>query len=198
MSAKGAARRGYEMRVQLKRYRFTTTDYHRMAEAGILGEDDRVELIEGEILEMSPIGRLHASTVDRLNRLFNRAVGDAAIVRVQNPIVVNDYNEPQPDLTLLRPRTDFYAAGHPTPEAILLAIEVADTTVAFDRRVKAPLYARNGMPELWLIDLKRGHVVAFRDPTETGYATTQVFRRGEAISPVAFPDLVLPVAELLG
>jgi Uma2 family endonuclease len=137
------------MAVQPTRYRFTRADYYRMAEAGILGEGDRVELIEGEIYRMSPIGPMHAGGVDRLNRLFSRTFGDAVIVRVQNPVVLDDYSEPEPDLTLLRPRADFYTGEHPNPEDILLAVEVADSSADWDRRVKAPLYVRSGIPELW-------------------------------------------------
>ena len=131
------------MAVELRRYRFTTTEYDRMAEAGVLGEDDRVELIEGEILEMSPMGRRHAACVDRLTRLLVRGVGDAAIVRVQNPIVLSDHNEPQPDLALLRPRVDFYTAEHPGPEDALLVVEVSDSSVEYDRQIKVPLYAQD-------------------------------------------------------
>lgn len=186
------------MALELKRYRFTTAEYDRLGQAGVLGEDDRVELIEGEILEMSPIGRIHASRVDRLNRVFNRGVGDAAIIRIQNPIVLGDHSEPEPDLALLRPRADFYAEQHPTEEDVLLVIEVADSSVEYDRQIKAPLYARNGIPEFWLLDLGRDHLVVYRDPTGDGYATTRVVRRGEAISPLAFPHLVIPVADILG
>lgn len=186
------------MALEPKRYRFTTAEYDRLGEVGVLGEDDHVELIEGEIIQMSPIGRSHASRVDRLNRVFNRGVGDAAIVRIQNPIVLGDHSEPEPDLTLLRPRPDFYASEHPTPEEILLVIEVADSSIEYDRQIKAPLYARNRIQELWLLDLGRNHLVVYRDPTGEGYATTRVLRRGEVISPLAFPHLVIPIADILG
>ena len=186
------------MAVQLTRWRFTTADYHRIAESGVLTEDDRVELIDGEILEMSPIGRKHAACVDRLAQLFFSRVGGRAIVRVQNPIELSEHAEPQPDLALLRPRADFYAAGHPGPEDILLVVEVADSSVEFDRQVKAPLYARSGIPELWLVDLDRDHIEVYRDPTSDGYGTTRVLRRDDAISPSAFPDLKIVVGEILG
>jgi Uma2 family endonuclease len=169
-----------------------------MAEAGILTEDDRVELIDGEILEMSPLGRKHWVCVNRITRLFVRAVGDRAIVHIQNPIVLGDYTEPQPDLVLLRPRDDFYADMDATPDAILLLIEVADSSVDYDRRVKAPLYARMSIPEYWLADVGREHIVVHLDPTSDGYRTTRVFRRGESFRPTAFPDLQIVVDDILG
>ncbi len=186
------------MALELKRYLFTRAEYHRLAEAGVLGEDDRVELIEGEILEMSPIGRRQWACVDRLSHLFVRAVGNEAIVHVQNPVPLNERSEPEPDLTLLRFRADFYASADPTPADVLLVVEVADSSVEYDRQVKAPLYARTGIPELWLLDLGRDHLVVYREPSGSGYGTTRVLRRGETISPVAFPDLVIPVVDLLG
>ena len=186
------------MALPLTRYRFTRRDYHRMAEAGILDEDARVELIDGEILDMSPIGRKHAACVGRLTHLFGRGLADAAIVWVQNPIQLGEHAEPQPDLALLQPRADFYAAGLPTSAAVLLVVEVADTSADYDRRVKAPLYARSGIPELWLVDLDQDHVTVYGDPTASGYAAARVRRRGEAVGPAAFPDLVLSVDEILG
>ena len=186
------------MALEVTRRRFTTADYHRMAKSGVLTEDDRVELIDGEILEMSPIGRKHAACVDRVAHLFFRRLEERAIVRVQGPVVLSEHAEPQPDLTLLRPRADFYAAAHPTPEAILLVVEVADSSAEFDRQVKAPLYARSGIPELWLVELDQDRVGVYRDPTSAGYATTRVLRRGDAINPLAFPELEVTVAEILG
>ena len=135
------------MALHVTRRRFTAEEYHQMAEAGILLEDDRVELIEGEIIELSPIGRHHASTLIRLNELFVRRFGDVALVSAQNPIRLSDDTEPQPDLALLRRRSDFYDAGLPRPEDILLGVEVADTSVAYDRRLKIPLYGRSGIAE---------------------------------------------------
>jgi Uma2 family endonuclease len=169
-----------------------------MAEAGVLGEDDRVELIGGEILDMSPIGRRHTACVKRLNRLLSRLVGDAAIVSVQDPVLLSEHDEPEPDLALLRPRPDFYASVDVTPDAVLLVIEVADSSVEYDRQVKAPLYARGRIPELWIVDLVRDHVAVYRDPTSGGYGTTRVARRGETISPSAFAELTIAVDEILG
>jgi Uma2 family endonuclease len=184
--------------VQIERYRFTTADYHRLAEAGILGEDERVELIEGEIIRMNPIGPRHSGDVNRLTRLFIRALGDDAVVHIQNPIWLDEHSEPQPDLALLRPRRDFYAAAHPTPADVLLVIEVADSSVAYDRRVKAPLYARSGILEYWLLNLEGEHVVVYRDPTATGYRSRRLVRRGGVVSPVAFPRIEIAVGDLFG
>lgn len=186
------------MALQVRRRRFTADEYHQMAEAGILLEDDRVELIEGEILEMSPIGRRHASVLIRLNELFVHLLGAVALVSVQNPIRLSDDTEPQPDLTLLRRRTDFYDSGLPGPEDILLVVEVADTSVAYDRGVKVPLYGRNGIAESWLIDLNGETVTVYRDAGPAGYATSRVMRRAEQIALAAFPERILAVADVLG
>jgi Uma2 family endonuclease len=186
------------MAVDVRRHRFTREDYHRMAETGILRPDARVELIDGDIVEMSPIGRRHNSRVDWCTRTFTRALGERAIVRVQGSIVLDDNGEPEPDLVLLRPRVDFYAEKDATPEDVLLIVEVADSSEPYDRRTKAPLYARHGIPEYWLLDLNRHTLTRYLDPTPDGYATTRVYRRGEALSPLAFPDLTLAVDEVFG
>ena len=186
------------MAVQLMHYRFTRTEYHRMAEAGILHEDSPVELIEGEILEMSPIGRRHKACVDRTAALFFQGVSGAAIVRVQSSIVLGERSEPEPDVVLLRPRADYYAEADETPADVLLIVEVADSSEVYDRRTKAPLYARYSIPELWIANLNRDQVIVYRDPTPEGYATTRVTRRGESISPLAFPDLTIAVDAILG
>ena len=186
------------MALPITRRRFTTAEYHRMAKAGILHEDDRVELIEGEILEMSPIGRRHKACVDRFNRIFSRTLGDTVIVRVQSSIVLGERSEPEPDVVLLRPRVDFYADADETPEDVLLVVEVADSSEVYDRQIKAPLYARYGIPELWIANLNSDQIVIYGDPTPAGYGTTRVARRGETISPSAFPELTFPVDEILG
>jgi Uma2 family endonuclease len=186
------------MALQLVRRRFTVDEYYQMAEAGILHEDDRVELIEGEIVEMTPIGPGHASSVDDLAALLVLRIGNAAIVKIQNPVHLDDYNEPQPDIMLVRPRRDRYRRSHPQPADVLLVVEVGATSAAFDRRVKLPLYARFGIPEVWLVDLARATVRAYRDPTPTGYRTARTYRRGERLAPLAFPDLQLAVADIVG
>jgi Uma2 family endonuclease len=186
------------MAVQLTKRRFTVDEYYAMARAGILGEDDRVELIDGEIVEMAPIGSEHAGSVDRLTDLFGRRFRTRAIVRVQNPIRLNQYDEPQPDLALLRRRRDFYRLSHPTPDDVLLVVEVADTTLAADRSIKMPLYARAGILEVWLIDLRHRLVLVHREPTADCYRLVTTARGGERLAPLAFPDRELAVSDLLG
>jgi len=186
------------MSVQLLRRSFTVGEYHRMAEAGILRENDRVELLEGEILEMTPIGSRHAACVNRLNRLFSAQVGTLALISVQNPIQLGEHSEPQPDLALLRPRADFYAKAHPGPEDVLLVVEVAETSAESDRAIKVPLYARAGIPETWLVDLAGQCVEVRRKPTPQGYEEVQQLRRGQHIFPLAFSDLGIAVDEIVG
>ena len=189
---------GWSMAVDLKRYRFTRTDYHRMAQVGILKPRPRVELIDGEIVEMSPIGRRHKASVDRVARIFHLNVSNTAIVRVQSSIVLDEYGEPEPDIALLRFRADFYAESDETPEDILLVVEVADSSDAYDRQMKSRLYARFRIPEMWVASLNRGQVFVYRDPTPEGYATIHVVGRGESVSPLAFPALTIAVDAILG
>jgi Uma2 family endonuclease len=169
-----------------------------MAVAGILTEDDRVELIEGEIVEMPPIGSRHAACVKRLNRLFSSRVGDLAVVLVQDPIRLSDVAEPEPDLALLEPRADFYAAAHPGPAEVLLVVEVADTSVGYDRSVKIPLYARAGIRELWLVDLERERIEVLRQPAAGGYRSVRTYRRGAQLTVEALPGPEFPVDTILG
>ncbi len=185
------------MSVPLRRRSFTVEEYHRIGEAGVLGEDDRVELIEGEIVAMSPIGSLHATCVRRLIRLFSRGVRERAIVDVQNPIRLGEHSEPQPDLALLKPRPDFYAQAHPGPADVLLVVKVAETSAEVDRAVKVPLYAQAGIPEVWLVDLAAERIEVYRRPSSQGYQDVQTVRRGERVAPVTFPDLELAVEAVL-
>src|SRR6266849_3842034 len=187
------------MAIVLKTHRFTVDEYHRMGEVGIFSEDDRVELLAGEIVEMSPIGPLHAGTVSRLNALFTSRLGTEVIVRVQNPLLLRtEDSEPQPDVVLLRPRPDFYTRSHPEVQDVYLVIEVADTSVAADRAVKFPIYARAGVPEAWLLDMSMQRLEVHRQPTPDGYQDVGFLHRGESIAPQAFPQLVLAVDALLG
>ncbi len=184
------------MKARVERFRYSVDDYHRMAKAGILGEDDRVELLDGEIAMMTPIGRRHAACVDRLNRLLVRRCGDEAIVRVQNPIVLSEDSEPEPDLALLRPRDDFYASAHPRPKDVLLVIEVADSSVEYDRQTKLPIYARSGISHTWIIDLGRNAIDAYEEPAPEGYAVRRTFSRGDSIR-LEEPALDLEISEIL-
>jgi len=189
---------GHVMSLPLARRRFTVEDYHRMGEAGILSEDDRVELIEGEIVEMTPVGSRHAGCVNRLVRLFHRTVGDRALVSVQNPVRLGQHSEPQPDVALLKPRADFYAASHPGPGEVLLLVEVVESSAHYDREVKVPLYARAGIQEVWLVDLTKGCVEVHRNPAGASYAEVLRLRRGDRLAPAAFPDAVAAVEDVLG
>lgn len=179
-------------------YRFTVDQYHQMGEAGVFRPEDRVELIDGEIIEMNPIGDAHAGGVNRLNLTFVERLARRALVAPQNPVYLASHDEPQPDLAILRFRDDFYASLGPRPEDILLLIEVADSSASYDRRVKAPLYALNGIPEYWLVDLGRGQVVVYRDPSPDGYLSMQVHQRGATLSLVQLPDVTIAVADILG
>ena len=186
------------MSVQVAKRLFTVEEYHRMMEAGILSEDDRVELIDGEIVEMSPMGSRHAACVNRLNALFSARVAQAALVWVQSPIDLLGRSEPQPDLALLRPRADFYAGRHPEPGDVLLAIEVSDTSLEYDRNVKVPLYARAALPEVWQMCLREEIVVIYRSPSAGAYRDVRRVGRGEQLSPQALPDIELSTDSLLG
>ena len=186
------------MAVQLLRRRFNLDEYHRMEQAGILGEDDRLELLEGEIVEMAPIGSRHQGTVNRLTELFSSRVTTRGLVMVQGPIQLGENSEPQPDVTLLRRRADFYASAHPRPDDVLLLVEVSDTSTEYDRQVKVPLYARHGITEVWLVGLEVGVVEVYRGPTAEGYQDVSELSRGNALSIQALAGLELIVDEVLG
>lgn len=177
---------------------FTVDDYHRLAQVGVLGEDDRVELLDGQIVEMTPIGPDHAGCVDALNALLSRLVAGAAIVRVQNPVVLGAHWEPQPDLTLLRPRPDGYRTAHPGPEDILLVIEVADTSLESDRDVKLAHYAATGIPEAWLVDLEHDRIEVHRDPGPEGYREVRKARRDDTVTALLVATTVISVDDVLG
>lgn len=187
------------MALTLRRRRFTLDEYHRMGEAGILGEDDRVELIEGEIIQMSPIGSRHAATVARIHHLLSTRLGDRAVVWSQNPLLLARHqSEPQPDVMLLAPRADFYAAGLPEPPAVRLLVEVADSSLLYDRRTKLPLYARSGVVEAWLVDLEGARIEIHRGPAGARYRDVRLPGAGEPFAPDAFPDFIVTLGDLLG
>lgn len=185
------------MATEISRKLFTVHDYHRMVDAGILHEDDRVELIRGEIIAMSPIGPRHSAAVLRANQSLVKIVGDQAIVGVQGSIRLDEYDEPQPDLYLLRPKDDFYASGHAGANDIFLIIEVADSSLKYDQTIKLELYAETGVPEYWVSDLQHDCVVAYSDLLEKNYRTARHFRRGEKLVPRLLPDCSIPVDVLL-
>jgi Uma2 family endonuclease len=186
------------MTVQVLRRRFTVDEYYLMAKVGILHEDDRVELIEGEIVEMSPIGSRHAASVMRLTQYLSEKTGRHALVDVQNPVRLGEHSEPQPDVCLLKPRMDFYAGAHPGPADVLLLIEVADTSADYDRQVKIPLYARAGIGEVWLVDLTQNQVEVYRQPGPRGYRQILMPTAEDRLAPQALPDLALSPRDILG
>jgi len=179
--------------------RFTLEEYHRLGEAGILHEDERVELIDGEIVPMTPIGPPHASVVARINALLSTRFARRTVVWTQNPVTLRrQQSEFQPDLALLRRRADFYRERHPGPADALLVIEVMDSSAAKDRRIKLPIYARGGVQEVWLVDIKAGVLEVHRRPGAGAYATRRVLHRRDSVSPRAFPRDRLTVASLIG
>lgn len=177
---------------------FTTTEYHKLRETGFFTEDDRVELIDGEIIAMSPIGPKHAGCVNKLNAFLNRKVGRHAIVAPQNPVWLNEYSEPQPDIALLKPRDDFYMNSHPTPDDTLVAIEVADSTLEGDRQIKLPKYALAGVPEFWLVDLVNNRIEVHALPNEGVYQEVRIILRHQNIISRALPHLKLKASDILG
>jgi Uma2 family endonuclease len=181
--------------VEVPRRLFTVEEYHRMAEAGVLGADERVELIEGEIIQMAPIGPRHAGCVINATRLFITRLGDRAVVSPQNPVVIRPRSEPQPDLLLLRSRIVSYSRELPAAQDVLLAVEVADTTVRFDRLVKARLYARAGIQEFWLCLAMDGAIEVCRAPAADGYTSVTLYGPGQMVSPLAFPDVSFGVTD---
>jgi Uma2 family endonuclease len=186
------------MSAALDKYSFTAEEFERMGEAGILRQDARLELIEGEIFEMSPVGSVHAACVKFLSSLLHRRFGDAFIVGVQDPIRLNDFSEPQPDVTLLRWRDDYYRERHPAPADVLLVIEVADSTVVKDKTIKIPLYARAGIAEAWLVSIPEERVEIYSDPAGGTYQRAEVFGRGEEARSHTVEGLTVNVGELLG
>lgn len=186
------------MDVEITHHLFTTDEYEQMIAAGVLTEEDRVELISGEIIEMSPINVPHVLCVNALTRLFSRQLGEKAIVSVQNPIHLDKQSRPRPDVALWRPRSDDYAIGLAEPEDIFLVVEVADTSLHFDRTVKLPLYARAGIEEVWLVNLASREIEVYREPTAAGYRIMRRLFSGDTAVPLAFPEVEFAVNDILG
>lgn len=177
-------------------HKFTVQQYYLMHEAGVFAEGDRYELINGEIRVMSPIGKKHAVCVAKATKNFERKLGDQTIIWTQNPILLSNYFQPQPDLAILKWRDDFYAEALPTPDDILLIIEVADSTIAYDREVKSLLYATNGIPEMWVFDVNKKIVEGYSQPSASGYKRMQRYEQGDTLSPLAFPEIIFNWSEL--
>ena len=177
---------------------FTVDEYNLMIDAGILKEDDRVELIDGRIVSMSPIGSRHIGCVNRLTAMLVRGSGEEVVPSVQNPIRIDEYSEPQPDVVLLRPRDDFYSDSLADPADVLLLVEVADSSEDYDRDVKLPLYAQAGIPELWIVCLRENLVLVHRDPVGGAYGEVREAKRGETIGIRCLPNLAVAVDDILG
>lgn len=186
------------MSVNLAKHYFTVSEYERMGETGVFAPDARLELIEGEIIEMSPIGSRHAACVNLVTDILNEHLHGKAIVRSQNPIVLDDFSEPQPDVSVLRFRADYYRKAHPRPEDVLLVVEVSDTTVQFDRQVKTPLYARAGIHEFLLFNLPDEQLEYYSRPDMATYQTSQILKRGDQYESVIVPGLILDIEKVLG
>lgn len=184
------------MDAEVSRRRFTVGQYRRMAEAGILAVDDRVELLDGEIVEMTPVGRRHSACVAALLRILPSGVGGRGAVWSQGSIPLSLFSEPQPDITVLRPRAVSYRDADPTPADILLVVEVSDGSLRRDRDVKLPLYARAEIPEAWIADVQGEVLSVYRDPGTTGYGSVRHLGGDAVVSPGAFPDIRIPVAEI--
>lgn len=180
-----------------RKHRITVDEYYRMAEVGLLAPDARVELIDGEIIDMAPLGTRHCTAVDILTRLFVTAAGERAIVRIQGPILLAPDCMPQPDIALLAPSEDQYGHAHPGPADILLLVEVSDTTLHYDLDVKVPLYARRGIRETWIVDLKGKVLRWYRSPRDGAYADHGVVSKSGVISPGALPDIAVELAAVL-
>ncbi len=178
------------------RFKLTVEQYHRMGEAGILHEDDRVELIDGELIRMAPIGSLHGGLVSRLTRLLVERSAGRAVVSPQNPVILSNVTEPQPDLSVLRWRADDYMSVVPVAADALLVVEVADSTLRYDRDVKLRYYAQSGVPEVWIVDARRRQLLVYREPAGQGYRESSVLLEGEAAACAALPGLRIEVREL--
>lgn len=183
--------------VEIERRLFTVNEYDRFIEVGVLTEDDPVELINGEVVKMSPISSSHVGCVHRLNRLFSQRLSDNVILHIQNPIHVDRYSEPEPDVVVLKYRDDYYSDSLPRPTDVLLLIEVAETSLSYDRRVKVPLYAKAGIQEVWVVNVEEKVIYGYRNPGKGKYQETSIVKPGETLTLTAFPEIVLQVGEII-
>jgi Uma2 family endonuclease len=179
-----------------QKHPISAEEYLRMGEGKVFAPEARLELIEGEIVEMAPIDPPHAGLVKILNRLFAKRAGNKAVVSVQDPLVISERSVPQPDLALLKPRTDYYTGSHPTASDVYLVVEVSDTTRTFDLETKVPLYARCRIAEAWVVDVNERAIHVFREPSASGYEASFTLRPGQSVACVALPEAKLEVAEL--
>jgi len=185
--------------MELTTYKFTTAEYQLMGKAGILHPEARVELINGEIIVMSPTGLKHSVVINRLTRFLVKKIDEAGIVSVQNPFRIPDYSEPQPDILILRPRDDFYANKFPLPEDILLLIEVADSSLRYDQTIKLSLYAEHRIPEYWIVNLERDILEIYRQPQNKSYLKQTLIDNPQVtFAPIAFPEITMTLKDIYG
>ena len=180
------------------RRRFTVAEYYALADIGILSENDRIELLDGDLIVMPPIGDWHAGGVKLFANTMLPQLQGRAMIAVQDPVRLDEHSEPQPDIMLLQWRDDFYRSGHPAPGDVLLLIEVADTSVGYDRNAKLPVYARAGIPEVWIVNRPARRIESYSDPSGSAYSTVRHFSPGETVAPQAFPDITLAVDRIIG
>jgi len=185
------------MAAEPARHQFTVDDYYRLGEIGVIAANDRVELVCGEIIDMPPIGASHAACVERMHFLLTTRVGPEWQVRSQNPLRLGDRDEPVPDVMVVKARADFYESGHPVTDNVALLVEVSDTTLVYDRGTKAPMYARNGVKEVWIVDINGETVLVYRDPGPGGYRVAEAKHREERISSSVLPDIDIAVSDIL-
>jgi Uma2 family endonuclease len=184
--------------IEEKSYQFTVEEFYQMYESGIFAENDRVELVEGEIIHMTPIGTWHAAVVDRLTQLFIERFSAYAIVRIQGAVLLSRKSAPLPDVVVMKRKEDFYASGHPQPEDVFLIVEVSDTTICYDRSIKVTLYARSGISEVWIVNLQEDWIEAYRKPLFSDYQEKIVYKRGQRIAPEFYGDTIFLVDDILG
>jgi Uma2 family endonuclease len=182
--------------MQVLTRKFTVDEYHKMGKSHVFHPEERLELIKGEIIKMSPIGLKHASMVNRLSNLFYRNLAEEIIISIQNSIKLNDNSEPQPDLVLAKYRDDFYANKPIEAEDIYLLIEVSDSTLKYDRETKIPLYAENKVNEVWLVNLNNNTLEVYRQPENNSYQHFQKLTSNQTISPLDFPELIINLSSI--
>lgn len=183
------------MVVELRR--LTVQEYHRMAEAGIFHPTERIELLNGQIIKMAAKGTAHTAAISRTSELLRERLQNRILIRLQDPVQLDDYSEPEPDLAIVLPDPAFYEDHHPTPSEIFLIIEVADSSLRYDRELKAPTYGRSNILEYWVLDVNDRRLYVYRSPSTAGYQIEQTLSEEDTISPVAFPDCAIKVRELL-
>jgi Uma2 family endonuclease len=182
----------------VERWRFTVDDFYRMGEVGILPPEARVELIDGEVIKLAPIGSHHNGSVIGLDEIFRESLGRRVTVSIQGPLELERHWNPQPDVLILKRREDRYRRANPTDADVLLLIEVADTTLIYDRDTKGPRYAQAGIIEYWIVDLTGDRLLVYRDPRDGVYQSVQALTREDTVQPLAFPELTIAVADILG